>query len=418
MLKSIRIGSALLPFVLVAVSEANAQLPSASTAALGMGDNFTAVARGYDAIAWNPALLGVRGGPARSLALGQFRIVTGLAPVTLGDIAEFEGEVVSLDARRRWLERIEANNGESGAGGAAVTWLAGHIGRFGVQLSTTGHATAKLSPGAAELFLFGNAGYLDGEPRALDIDDSELRGSSITTAALAYGQPFVTPAGTLSLGATLKYGIGHFMIWGENHGSSITADPTIDLRFPVVSTDGGVNNGSGFGLDLGVAFARDRLTLAAALENVFNTFEWKGQNLVYRPGTALLDGNASETDFEERAFTSAPADLRARVHDARFNRVLRAGVAYDATDALTLSADIHNRFGEPDFTGEPDFHAGAGAQYRVAPFLQLRAGAAAITGGVMAGGGIGLRFGPVSLEASLARRGDQTIGMGRAALTF
>jgi len=389
----------------------SAQLPNASTAALGMGDNYTAVARGYQAVAWNPALLGVPGGPAHSLMAGQFRLVTGLDPVTLGDIADHEGEVVSLETRRRWLRRIGANNGESGVGGADVTWFAGQLGRFGVQVSTTGRAAAELSPGAAELFLFGNAGYLDGEPRAIDIDDSRLDGSAVTTAALSYAQPIVAGAGTFSLGATVKYAVGHFMMLGENHGSSITADPTIDLQFPLVSTNGGLRNGSGIGFDVGVAYAVDRLTVGAVLENVFNTFEWDTGNLVYRPGAALLDGDNFDTDFEKQPFVSAPADLRRRVDDAGFGRALRAGVAYGVDDALTLSADIHSRFGGTDFTDEPDFHAGAGAQYQVAPFLQLRGGAAAISGGVQVGGGIGLQLGPIGIDAAFARRGDQTIGM-------
>ena len=46
---------------------ANAQLPNASTAAFAMGGNFTAMARGYEAVAWNPATLAMPERPAFDL---------------------------------------------------------------------------------------------------------------------------------------------------------------------------------------------------------------------------------------------------------------------------------------------------------------------------------------------------------------
>lgn len=398
--------------MLVAVP-ASAQLPSASTAALGMGDNFTAAARGYHAVAWNPAMLGIPNGPDRSIILGQLGVHAGLGPVTLGELDAFEGAVVDMATRRRWLERIQADGGESGTGGADVTWLAAQAGRFAVQVSSVGRAAAELSPGAAELFLFGNAGHDDGRPRAIDIDDSELHGSAVTTAALSYAQPFVTAAGVFSFGATVKYTLGHAMLLGENQGSRITADPVIDLRFPIVSTRraGERDNGTGVGLDMGAAFTRGDVTIAATVHNVVNTFEWNTRNLVYRPGTALLDGTRHETSFEETAFAQAPAELRSRVADLKYRPVFRAGIAWTASEKLLLTADVHSKSGDATLTPGPKFHAGGGAQYRLLPFMLVRAGGAVITDGFQVGGGLGLELGPVSLHGSLARRGDETITM-------
>jgi len=399
--------------VLMAASAlpAAAQLPNASTPALGMGNNFTAAARGYNAVAWNPAMLGVPGSPSYSLALAQVGVQAGLEPVTLGDISAFEGEVIDMITRRRWLQRIEADGGESGTGGADVTWLAAQVGRFGVQLSTTGRALAELSPGAAELFLFGNAGFENGEPRPIAVDDSELHGNAVTTAGLSYAQPFNTSGGTLSVGATVKYTVGHVVVVGENRGSTITAEPVIDLRFPVISTESGGNNGAGFGLDVGVAFARNNITIAAAVQNVFNTFEWSAGQLVYRPGTALLDATNRATDFDEHAYSEAPLEMRTRVSEMKYRPALRAGVAYTATNRLLLTADVHSRFGESELASEPNFHAGAGAEYRLFPFLLVRAGGAAVTDGFQYAGGLGIEAGPVALHGSIAQRDGVTVTM-------
>ncbi len=55
--------------VALAARPAAAQLPSASASALGVGDNYTALARGYNAVAWNPAGLAMPGSPGFSLAI-------------------------------------------------------------------------------------------------------------------------------------------------------------------------------------------------------------------------------------------------------------------------------------------------------------------------------------------------------------
>jgi len=47
----------------VGATMSSAQTPNASAAATGLSGAFTARARGYDAVAWNPANLGFRDNP-------------------------------------------------------------------------------------------------------------------------------------------------------------------------------------------------------------------------------------------------------------------------------------------------------------------------------------------------------------------
>ena len=48
-----------------------AQLPDPSTRALGMGGAYTSLARGYEAVAWNPAMLAAVGRPGFTIGLPQ-----------------------------------------------------------------------------------------------------------------------------------------------------------------------------------------------------------------------------------------------------------------------------------------------------------------------------------------------------------
>ena len=50
---------------------ATAQLPNASPVATGVGGAYTARARGYDAVAWNPANLGMPNNPGFALSANR-----------------------------------------------------------------------------------------------------------------------------------------------------------------------------------------------------------------------------------------------------------------------------------------------------------------------------------------------------------
>ena len=63
--------------LLLSSSQAFAQLPSFSTRSVALGGGYTASAKGFEAIAWNPALLAMPGHPGFSLNLVQFGVRAG-----------------------------------------------------------------------------------------------------------------------------------------------------------------------------------------------------------------------------------------------------------------------------------------------------------------------------------------------------
>jgi hypothetical protein len=408
MTKRISLAALALGFAL-RLNDASAQLPSASTAALGLADNYTAAARGYHAIAWNPALLGLSGNPGTSLALVPFRLVAGLDPVTFSDIKAYEGQVVPLSVRQQWLAAIQAEGTEEGTGGADVTYVAAQIGRFGLQVSSTLRAIAELSPGVAQLVLLGSTDQ-NGQPQDIEIGAGELNTSATSTVAASYAIPIRSTTGNMSFGATLKYTVGHVLMYGRQGTSQVTAAPVIDVRFPVVGTlheddaENDLNNGSGIGLDVGFAMQRNQLTVSATVQNIFNSFKWKTDDLVFRPGTFIFDADTHDADFDEQSFNAAPADLRETVEDLKYRPTVAAGIALQLTDRFLLAADARTRLGDNGLREATDFHAGAGAEYRLASFLPIRGGVALIDGGFQISGGAGVTLGPFTLAASVMRR--------------
>lgn len=410
-------------FIGLAASPLGAQLPNPSAEVLGMGGNQTALARGFSALSLNPAGLAMPGGPRASATFAAIRGVAGLGPIGLGDLAEVDGEPVVDDVREGWLERITRAGGERGWAGADLTYLSTQVGRFAFQLSTTGDVVADLGPGAAELALFGNAGRT-GEPA-----DIELRGSSFdmvmaTTMAVGYGHPVVrTPERSIAVGATLKYSVGHVLVTAMDVGGAATAQPVaIAVRFPIVQSEsslgiGGDNRGSGLGLDVGLSWREGRFVTGLAIRNLFNTFAWDEDDLLFRPGTISATEEEIQADFDLRPYREAPHGVRERVGELDYPLVVAVGVGYLPRPDLRLSADVRQQVGDAR-TPESATHLGGAAEYRPVPWLPLRAAVAVISGGYLFSSGVGLDLAPVRIDVGAARRRTGLGMASQAMLTF
>jgi hypothetical protein len=402
------IGSAA-ALMLVATSAA-AQLPSASASALGMGDNYTALARGFNATAWNPAGLGMSSNPLVSFGLMSIRGLGGLDPVSLADLKAQEGSKVSADIRSQWLDEIIAEGSEEGSGGTDVTWLSASVGRIGVQLSSRARAVANMGPGAAELILFGNAGRT-GTPVDVSLNGSSFDVAITSTIAMAYGQPLIRTANhSLALGVTGKYTFGHLMFTGQDNGGEVRADPlAVELDFPMVVSDtvfvfDKLNNGNGWGLDVGLAYQGGAWAAGVTAKNVFTNFGWDESSLFYRPGEAVFNTDENESDFQPQPFSAAPQSLRDRVANMVGAPELAAGVAYQPNRRVAVSADYQHRFEESPLR-DTNTHLGAGLELRPLMFLPIRVGGALLNdSGKLGSVGVGLEFGAVNFTVSAAQR--------------
>jgi len=397
--------------------KASAQLVSASAASVALGDNYTALARGFNAINWNPAGLGMPENPFFSFSLGG-RGAAGTDPISFGDVAKYSGITVPQAVLASWLSRVQQQGGQSleanGAGSFALS-----VGSFGFQLATNAYERGKLSPDAVEVLLYGNAGAT-GTPRTMSLKGSRTEAAVTTTAAASFGHGVDIGIGPLTqhlaIGATVKYIVGNALLIGEDAGSQIQANPlALDVQFPIIQSDtsltGMPQRGHGIGFDVGAAWESGPLALGASIQNLVNTFKWNVSEMYFRPGGALFTTSGTrQTSFGAIAMTAVPDSLRARaaalgaeVDAMRFKPMLNVGASFKLLPFLTTTADVRQELGDGMHLGERT-HVGAGAELRLIPFLPLRAGLAAITGGYVASAGAGLEVAFFHLNAGIAAR--------------
>lgn len=412
------IGMTLATLALATMS-ASAQLPQASATALGMGENVTASARGFAAVANNPAGLGMADSPGFSLAIPSVSVQLGLGPVTLADLAQWQGEILQPSTKDAWLQSITDAGGQGGTVGVGATPLALSIGPVGFQVSGIATGVMSLAPDAAEVLLYGNAGRT-GSPADLDFSGSTIDGFALTTGAMSVGFPV---SDRLTLGVTGKYVVGNALVIGRDVGSSASATPlSVATDFPILGTNpdsAKFNNGTGVGMDIGAIWRGPAVTVGATIQNVFNSFEFTLDHFSYIPGQALFNGTTNESDFDQQPAANAPTLLRDAAADLKLKPVFAAGAQIQATPLLEVEADVRKRVGGGLDVG-PEFQMGVGAELRALSFLPLRAHAGVVSGGVQIGGGASLILGPVNLSGAIALRTNdiQNATLGMLTLSF
>ena len=178
---------------------------------------------------------------------------------------------------------------------------------------------------------------------------------------------------------------------------------------PSDSSDGMV--GIGAGADLSAAWSASRWKVGVQIENIFNTFKWDTTKLAMQSTSGFFDADTNYSTDTTVAYGQAPAALRERIAAEGFKPALNVGVAFKATDFLTVTADLHQQTGGDDAISiGPKNRMGVGAELRILPFIPLRAGVASVTDGWQAGAGFGIRLlgYELGLSGSVRKRGAAT----------
>lgn len=402
MRRTVPLGAALLAAALPTMLAAQEGNPS--VAAFGMAGNYTAAARGYEAVVWNPALLGLpgtRGFTFGGLVLGSS---AGIGPVTVRDLADYAGTTIPADVRRRWVGDVRAAGSQQGSFDGSLTLAALSAGRFGAQFSVAGGARMGLGPDALELFFLGNAEAVAAN-RTLRPTGS-LTAGVFATPSISYAIPLATSRdGGLSLGISAKYVRGLADVDARDNGSAISPD-TLRLRFPVLRTSPETGNGAGTGADVSLAWRSGRTTAGLMVTNVFNSFAWDAAGYRCTDIRADINVNSSSTATTEVPCTGAFASRVQQATARRFKPGIRAGVAFEPVRMLTVTGDLSTQLGaeaETILIG-PKTSVGVGAEFRGIPFLPLRAGFSAISGGTLTSAGASLRLGRVEIGVALQQR--------------
>jgi hypothetical protein len=407
-----------------------AQLPSATARSTAMLQSYTAAARGYEAIVWNPALLAMPGRPGFSLNLAQ--VAADVHSNTLGpsDVLHYLNDTLDTAAKDKILAETRAGGDSTLSLGATANAqaLGLTIGPFGIMATGLGDASAAVSDDAVELALFGNVTRRAPGQRylAAGTTGSGWAGASV---AIGFGLPLhVVPVGHLAVGATLK--LTQMFIAGiaSDAGSFLQNAPNFSTRAAGQALlfhpdSSATNNGFGVGLDVGVAYDLvSGIRLCLAVENVFSTISWKEQNLVYYRQDYIMEQvgdqftDSTVADIEMPYDPTDPNQLA--LHDSligaqTFPTRVRAGVLLSA-GPLRIAGDAMLQLKRGLVPGDKQ-RLSAGAELPL-KFFALRAGLSSnFSGSFSYGGGFGFKMGPVRLDlGASATPGGSRQGMQAA----
>jgi hypothetical protein len=421
-----------------AVAPLSAQsIANTSAAATALGGAYTASARGFDAIGWNPAGLGMPGTAGFSMTLllnagGN----GGSGPIGAKDLKPYSGDSIPFATRVDWLARIRAAGGQNFGGGLDLTLLSMNIKSVGLSYSIAARASGNLPPDAAELLLFGNYGYANAV-RPYTLQGARADVTAIGTAAFAFAKELNVRFGGandqhFAIGLTAKYHMGHALGTVVDGGSIVASSPAVnvDVRLRAIASDTGSKpdngfpmKGNGMGLDLGAAWQGGRLKVGVAVRDVVNTFKWSADDMYTRYTTVRYTNGVQQTIdgtwTKVSALSPAAKDsVTQALNPLVINPSLAVGFAYELPARFTLSGDYQQRFGE-GINLTPKSRYGVGLQWKIIPFLPLRAGYANTPDATFVTGGVGLDFGLVRLDVAggvnTKTSGD---GVGAVALTF
>lgn len=404
-MQSLRISTLTTFALLSTVAPAAAQVPL-TPRALGTGGAYSALARGFESVFHNAANLGLADGPAWSVAFPQVSIGASVLGPNVGDLPDFINFDDISDERRQELLDLIPESGTSVDLMMRAPVAAVQVGRFGVGLSYGLFGEHTVGKDLIELLF---EGYEQGRFDYRVGNTVGTRGSYWDLTA-GYGYRL----GALSVGAAAHlYRAGTLV---RTRAFEPVIDPfarTIRVDYVGVYSRGG----SGYGLDLGAAYALPGLVLNASISNLAGSLDWNDKLVGRRlslteadfadPEFLVLERRwkESETDLgtdpdPETLHGRVAADLDPRAWDVP--STLRLGAAWSAGSGTTVAGQVESELGSDDGGLLSDrWHRlfGVGVQQRI-PYATLRLGASSdFDGGTMIGGGV--RFGVIDL--ALAR---------------
>lgn len=404
--------------ILVAGSTGLVQGQSATPSArsFGFASSFTARARGYEAVFWNPANLGLPGRPGWSVGLPGASAYLNNNSLSYGEIADLYGEFIDdatksdllADIRRDDPERMFKLSADLGAHVLGVS-----IGRFAFTFGTVGAADLRVSPDAMELLLFGNAGE-DGTGGDFSLEGSDAQAWWFSGGALSYGQPFTIPAlewldMSFSVGATLRYGVAHGLVRLADRGTTLTAEPlAVDVDAEVLSSED-ASAGTLWAVDLGAAMDWGGfLAVGLSLQNALANVSWNEEEFELQLLRASADFDSTTSEDTTLAFTELSAEDQERVRgfldEADVPKRLRLGGVYALSPKFTLSADYEELIGG-SLRSRWDRSLSLGGELALLNALPLRIGLATDFSHFAYTGGLGIYLGPVHTDLAVGRWG-------------
>lgn len=333
-----------------------------------MAEAYTALARGTDALAWNPANLALQGNPKFSVNLFSASIDLSNNAIDRGDYNRYSGAFLGEVEKQELLGSIP----ESGLRFSGT----GHLSLFDISYRNyavslvrgIGCASAVLPRDLLDLALNGNE-----FGRQYDFGEADGEGWVVQSISIGAAQTIPLEAvETLAVGATVKYlrGYGYGRVI-ESGGSLVTDDQGLygDGRFVVRTAVGG----SGLALDLGAAAVIDpRWTVGLKLGNVLGRIWWD-TDTEERRNSFLADWITVVSVSEGDSITSGGESAEIASFTSDYPFYWRLGGCYRWSPTLVQTFDYEQGFRKaPGLSTTP--RLATGVEYAGLWWMPLRAG--------------------------------------------
>ncbi|MBU1317595.1 MAG: hypothetical protein KKH67_00220 [candidate division Zixibacteria bacterium] len=375
---------------------------------IAMAGSYTAVARGYDAIGFNPANLALPDAQGTAVQIFGVGSMVNNNAFSMGDYNKYNGAYLTETDKRDILAKIP-DEGLRFRGNSAASMLSFSFGQLAVSTTVEASGSGEVSKDIIDLAFFGNR-----IGQTIDINGSDGEALAHVDLNIAYARQVKTfEWGDLTAGINVKY------IYGIVYFDIADATASVVTRTDGINSDGSVTvrsamGGSGFGMDLGTAATfRGDWVFSAGIRNLISTISWK------------TDAEETEYMYTATSLTAESAGDDSTVisdeitHDlGSFSTSLAPQINLGAAHelgAFLVSADL--KFGLRDRAGvstTPELSVGSECNY--IHFLPIRAGIGlGGLNGASLGLGAGLRVSAFSLDFAWASSGTVTPSMGRGA---
>lgn len=402
-------------FLAALAADARAQSAASSARSLSLAGSYAARARGYEALFWNPANLGLPDGP--SWSVGVLGINGNIAnnALSYGQLTGLYGEFLTVQKKSELLAEIRENNPDrmfETSLGLDAEFLSVSLWRFALGATATAAWVFEVTPDAVELLLFGNVGE-DGNGKDFTLEGSDALGWVASSVFLSYAHPFTIPSldylgVEFSAGVTARYILGHSLGDLRDRASRITTNP-LRVNFDAEllrSTD--PLSGQGWAIDLGAAAQRGALTGSIAVQNLLRNLSWDVETFELTLLSSQADFDSASSSDTTLTFAELTPDDQQRISDflkqADFPTRLRLSGLYELENGVRISGDYEEVIGGMLRTGWPR-SLSVGVEFRPISVLPLRAGLATSFNQAAYSGGLGIYAQLVHVDFAVARRG-------------
>jgi hypothetical protein len=369
-------------------------------ASLGMGRAYGAMAKGIDAISWNPANLIL---PRDNfMELNIFSINLNMANSSF-NIDNYNRYFTKEGHKGWWSEKDKKEllnlideDGLNAYGDVNSNVLGLAFGNYAFAVQGTGNGFFTFPKLPIELFLYGNTDK-DKVLRFKEVDGNGYGAVKISFAA-SFPIKFKKYFDLFGVGANINYFQG-FEYYELNEGKGYFNTTTSEVQSEVLFEGKRADGGSGFSVDIGgTGIIKKKWTVSLALQNVYSTFNWTDNPEEFLASVKIDSGDLAKPED----FTTTDQDTIYSINN--FTRtmplVIHAAGSYAWGKNWVFCADIEQAFGnEMGYTNKTMFSTGA--QFNPIGILPLRAGIT-LGGkwGFLFGMGFGVRAGIFQMDLS------------------